>query len=76
MPQFVGISIIEPNAAGSVADRLGLVAYVDEAARKSRRCRDRVVFWPRTCAALLVTNRRDGGHAVYGKIRLLGPRRR
>ncbi|HEY5312112.1 MAG TPA: hypothetical protein VIK18_06315, partial [Pirellulales bacterium] len=77
VPQFLGLSIIEPNAAGAVLP-IGLDsgAYVDASASKTAQLqKHRLVFWPRTNAPLLlVTNRRDGGHAVYGKIRLLGPR--
>lgn len=77
VPQFLGLSIIEPNAAGAVLP-IGLDsgAYVNESGPKtSQMQKHRLVFWPRTSAPLLlVTNRRDGAHAVYGKIRLLGPR--
>lgn len=76
-PQFLGISIVEPNAAGAVLP-IGLDsgAYVSDAGPKQPQMqKHRLVFWPRTSGPLLlVTNRREGTRAVYGRIRLLGPR--
>ena len=78
VPQTMGISIIEPNAAGAVMP-IGLDSGVEVAeeitADKShpRWQRHRLVFWPRTKAPIvLVTNRREKGSAVYGKIRVMG----
>ena len=75
--QTLGISIIEPNAAGALtpigldsglegeADSLG----IREAPRWQRH---RLIFWPRTnTPLLLMTNGRDRQPAVYGKIRVL-----
>ena len=76
MPQLLGISIIEPNAAGAVMP-IGLdsgVYIADEEVENSpRMLKHRLVFWPRTKAPLLlVTNRHRRSPAVYGKISVLG----
>lgn len=75
VPQTMGISIVEPNAAGAVLP-LGIDSGVDQAdeligkAGPAQWNRHRIVFWPRTKAPLvLITNRRDREPAVYGKIR-------
>jgi hypothetical protein len=82
VPQTVGISIIEPNAAGAVLP-IGLDSGVDQAeeavaaAGPPRMLHHRLIFWPRTkTPVVLITNRRDRVPAVYGKIRALriGPR--
>ncbi|HEX4130831.1 MAG TPA: family 10 glycosylhydrolase, partial [Pirellulales bacterium] len=79
VPQHLGISVVEPNAAGAVLP-IGLDSGVYTAAEAATdtspsMLKHRVVFWPRTASPLaLVTNRQDGSHAVYGKLRLLGPR--
>lgn len=78
VPQTLGISVVEPNAAGAVLP-IGLDSGVDVSADEiepaARLARHRLVFWPKTKAPIvLLTNRRDGSHAVYGKIRLIGPR--
>jgi hypothetical protein len=76
VPQSLGISIVEPNAAGTVLP-IGLDSGVyldDEAAQTAPRWEThRIVFWPRTRSPIvLLTNRRDGSPAVFGKMRLLG----
>jgi hypothetical protein len=75
VPQTMGISLLEPNAAGAVMP-IGLDSGVyvgdDEAEEAGHLAKHRVVFWPRTKAPLLlITNRREGSRAVYGKIRVL-----
>ena len=78
VPQTLGLSIIEPDAAGAMAP-LSADAGVDNAADAigsagSPPCwlHHRLIFWPRTSAPLLlVTNGRDRQPAVYGKIRVL-----
>jgi len=77
VPQTLGISILEPNAAGALAP-LGLDSGVDVQseiignADAPRLLRHRLIFWPRTNAPLvLITNGRDRAPAVYGKIRVL-----
>lgn len=77
VPQTMGISIIEPNAAGAVMP-IGLDSGVDVADEivtdKNRPAwrRHRLVFWPRTKTPMvLITNRRSKTPAVYGKIRVL-----
>jgi hypothetical protein len=72
--QALGISIVEPNAAGTVAP-IGLdsgVYVADEGADGAARiARHRLVFWPRTAApVVLVTNRQDGAVATFGKVRV------
>lgn len=80
VPQVMGLSIIEPNAAGDVMP-IGLDSGVylpGEAATESPALMThRLTFWPRTkTPMLLITNRRDAAQAVYGKIRVLaGPHR-
>ena len=76
VPQMLGISIIEPNAAGAVMP-IGLDSGVyvgkEQADDPPALRKHRVVFWPRTKSPLLlITNRQDRTPAVYGKIRILG----
>lgn len=74
--QTLGVSVLEPNAAG-VMMPLGMDSSVDNTAdalgtAEPRWLRHRVVFWPRTSTPLLLmTNGRDRAPAVYGKIRVL-----
>jgi hypothetical protein len=75
--QTLGISVLEPNAAGALA-AIGLDSGVDVQAEiiagadTPRMLTHRLIFWPRTGAPLvLMTNGRDRWPAVYGKIRLL-----
>lgn len=72
VPQALGVSLIEPNAAGAVMP-IGLDSGVyvsdEEAANPPQMAKHRVVFWPRTkTPLLLLTNRRQGSRAAYGKI--------
>lgn len=72
--QTLGISLVEPNAAGVVAP-LGLDSGLDVSAPigAPRVERHRIVFWPRTKSPLvLVTNRRKDSPAIFGKLRVLG----
>ncbi len=76
VPQTMGISLIEPNAAGAVLP-IGLDSGVyvsdEEAENPAQLAHHRIVFWPRTdTPLLLVTNRRAGSRAVYGKITVYG----
>lgn len=76
VPQAMGISLIEPNAAGVVMP-IGLDSGVyvseDDADAPARMVKHRVVFWPHTRSPLLlITNRASGRRAVYGKITVLG----
>jgi len=79
LPQTLGISILEPNAAGALMP-IGVDSGVDltsEVADTSRTgpprwVQHRLVFWPRTKTPMvLITNRRKASPAVYGKIRVL-----
>jgi hypothetical protein len=75
VPQTMGVSILEPNAAGALVP-IGLDSGIDVgetlAAAAPRWARHRVVFWPRTAAPLLlITNHRANAPAMYGKIRVL-----
>ncbi|MGQ9575254.1 MAG: family 10 glycosylhydrolase [Thermoguttaceae bacterium] len=77
VPQTLGISIIEPNAAGAVLP-IGLDSGIDRAEEIGvpdslpQWLRHRLVFWPRTKSPiLLMTNRRETAPAAYGKIRVL-----
>ncbi|HEV3022925.1 MAG TPA: hypothetical protein VGX76_10670, partial [Pirellulales bacterium] len=80
VPQTLGLSLVEPNAAGAVLP-IGLDSGVDvpdEAVdAPPRLLTHRLVIYPKTKAPLLlVTNRRPGGRAAYGKIRVRGPKSR
>ena len=71
VPQAMGISLIEPNAAGAVMP-IGLDSGVyvsdEDAENPPQLAKHRVVFWPRTkTPLLLITNRRQGSRAVYGQ---------
>ncbi|MBN1908229.1 MAG: family 10 glycosylhydrolase [Pirellulales bacterium] len=76
--QAMGISILEPNAAGAlmpiqldsgVSVRREVVEADGDAPRMLRH---QVVFWPRTRAPMvLITNRRADQPAIHGKIRVL-----
>ncbi len=77
VPQTLGISVLEPNAAGALAT-IGLDSGVDLQAEiiadadTPRMLRHRLIFWPRTNTPLvLLTNGREHSPAVYGKIRVL-----
>jgi len=75
VPQALGISVMEPNAAGAVTP-IGLDSGVyisdEEAENTPQLAKHRVVFWPRTkTPMLLITNRRQGSRAVYGRITVL-----
>ncbi|HTQ38671.1 MAG TPA: hypothetical protein VMJ32_06570 [Pirellulales bacterium] len=80
VPQTLGISIVEPNAAGAVLP-IGLdsgVYLVDESIPAPAKWqRHRLIFWPRTKNPIvLLSNRREDLPAVFGKIRVLaGPGR-
>jgi len=76
--QTLGISILEPNAAGQVTP-IGLDSGVytsdEPTPLLTQWTKHRLLFWPRTKSPLLLmTARRDGRTAAYGKIRVLsGP---
>jgi hypothetical protein len=78
VPQSLGISIVEPNAAGFVIP-VGLDSGVyveDDASQTSPRfLKHRLLFWPHTKnPVLLISNQRDNSKAVFGKIHVLaGP---
>lgn len=74
LPQSLGISIVEPNAAGQVVP-IGLDSGVDvsppAAGSTPKVLRHRLIFWPQTKApVVLLTNRRTGQGAWFGKISL------
>jgi hypothetical protein len=75
--QTLGISIVEPNAAGAMMP-VGLDSSLDRdveplgSSEKPRWLRHRLIFWPRTSTPLLLmSNGREHSPAVYGKIRVL-----
>ena len=75
LPQTLGLSVVEPNAAGAVAP-IGLDSgvYVTGDANEDppQTLKHRLVFWPRAKdPVLLVTNRRPGGRALYRRITVL-----
>ncbi len=76
VPQTLGISILEPDAAGELKP-IGLDSGVDRSeeivadSSPPKLVRHRLIFWPRTQTPMvLMTNRRDRSPAVYGKIRV------
>jgi hypothetical protein len=78
VPQALGISIIEPNAAGMawpIALDSGVFVEDDGVGGPPAWQKHRLLFWPRTKSPIvLLTNRASGAPAVYGKIRVLaGP---
>lgn len=77
VPQTLGISVLEPNAAGALLP-VGLDSGIDTPKDASsgrptaRLLKHRLVFWPRTeTPIVLLTNRRRDTPAVYGKMRVL-----
>jgi hypothetical protein len=75
--QSLGISIVEPNAAGALMP-IGLDSGLDRSTEAvtwggaPHLQRHRLIFWPRTTTPLLLmTNGREHAPAVYGKIRVL-----
>lgn len=77
--QTLGISILEPNAAGQVGQN-GLDSGIDvpdgAVPVGGGVLRHRLIFWPRTKTPfVLLSNRRDDVSAAFGKLRVLsGPR--
>jgi hypothetical protein len=80
VPQTLGISLLEPNAAGKMTP-LFLDSGIDVQRRVSHAPTQtkvhRLVFWPRTQSPWLVlTNRRSDEKAIFRRIRVLaGPDR-
>ncbi len=76
-PQTLGISIIEPNAAGaavlsSLDGGVDLFEEVVGGDQPSQWSRHRILFWPKSKTPLvLITNRREAEPALFGKIRVL-----
>ncbi|UUO07991.1 family 10 glycosylhydrolase [Blastopirellula sp. J2-11] len=73
--QSLGISIIEPNAGGSISP-LGVDAGLENRGLVGGETAElkthRLVFWPKSATPLVVlTNRRETGEAVFGRIRVL-----
>jgi hypothetical protein len=70
--ETLGISIVEPNAVGTVAP-IGLdsgVYTVDDGSPAAGLLRHRLTFWPRTrTPVVLLTNHRPDRSAAYGKLR-------
>ena len=76
MAQTLGISVLEPNAAGKLFP-VGLDSgiHVTRSAERIELASHRLTFWPRTKTPLvLLTNLRRHGRAVHGKIRVTGPK--
>lgn len=74
LAQTLGISLVEPNAAGTVTP-LGIDSGLDVSRPLGAPHveRHRIVFWPRTKTPLvLFTNRRQDSPAVFGKLRVIG----
>ena len=78
VPQHLGVSLIEPDSAGAVLPwgvDSGVYLPAEAADDAPRMAKHRMICWPRTkTPLLLLTNRRDGSRAVFGKIRVRGPK--
>lgn len=73
--QTLGISIVEPNAAGKVVP-IGLDSGVDvpETTNEQQLVLHRLVFWPHTKTPLVLIANRGADPAMFGKISVLaGP---
>lgn len=75
VPQTLGISVLQPNAVGTVAP-LGVDSAVQvqplAEGRSPGTQRHRLIFWPRTKTPLLLLTSHDPQRpAVYGRVRLL-----
>lgn len=79
--QTLGISFVEPDAAGRIVPVSGLDFGVDvpdsARVRESRLVRHKILFWPKTkTPLLLLTNRRERDAAKFGRIAIYsGPAR-
>jgi hypothetical protein len=77
VPQTLGVSILEPNAAGALQPLVVDAGFDNPGEtlptkQSPRWLRHRMIFWPRTgTPLLLMTNGRQHSPAVYGKIRVL-----
>lgn len=73
VPQTLGISLVEPAASGSavpVSLDSGLYVAGDAGENEPHLAKQQIPFWPRSRSpVVLLTNRREGASAVYGKIR-------
>ena len=76
--QTMGISVLEPNAAGALLpiqldSGVDVVEEVVESGpQKPRMLRHRLIFWPRSNSPIvLITNRGHERPVVYGRIRVL-----
>jgi hypothetical protein len=80
LEQTLGVSVIEPNAAGHVGP-IGIDSGIEVAppgpGHKPGTRRHRLVFWPQTRAPyVLLVNRQGNTPAVFGKLNVLaGPQR-
>lgn len=80
VPQILGVSLVEPNAAGRIAP-LGLDSGIEVGeplpGSEPGWLRHRVVFWPRSRNPLVVLANRDAkSPAIFGKLAVLaGPTR-
>jgi hypothetical protein len=74
--QTLGISLVEPNAAGLVQPiglDSGVEVFAPAAGHEPQLRRHRLPFWPRTRTPwVLLTNRRSDRPALFGKINVLG----
>ncbi|MCH8924070.1 MAG: family 10 glycosylhydrolase [Planctomycetes bacterium] len=76
-PLKLGVSLIEPNAAGKVTP-IGVDSAVHQRsalAGPARMLKHRMIIWPRTKSPwVLLTNQSESEVARFGKIRLYGPK--
>ncbi|PQO27228.1 family 10 glycosylhydrolase [Blastopirellula marina] len=75
MPQSLGISIIEPDAAGMITPiglDSGVEVFPPQPGDKPGERKHRLVFWPRTATPMLLLTCRDKTKpATYGRISVL-----
>ncbi len=73
-PQSLGISIVEPDAAGMITPiglDSGVQVFPPAAGDKPGERRHKIVFWPRTDTPMLLLTCRGEEAATYGRIEVL-----
>ena len=78
VPQAMGISLLEADAAGEILPigiDSGVVVDEQKQTQRTDTAKHRLVFWPKTKEpVLLITNSHQERPAVHGRIRLFGPK--
>ncbi|MBI1247747.1 family 10 glycosylhydrolase [bacterium] len=80
LPQSLGISIIEPDAAGMITPigiDSGVQVFPPQPGDKPATMKHQLVFWPRTSTPMLLLTCRDKDHpSTFGRISVLAGRPR